>query len=105
MGAEHTPYLAHLRHNGTETMISDRDAVRIMLDSRGWQVISDLLGHVHEEAVTRTLFAHAGSDGRVLEQAEYARLLGFLSGLTQTRWAAEAIVLFAEREQAKEEHA
>ena len=28
----------------------------------------------------------------MLEQAEYARLLGFLSGLRQTRWAAEAIV-------------
>lgn len=106
MAAEHAPYFAHLRRNGNhETLITDRDAVQILLDSRGWQVLSDLLAHVHEEAVTRTLFAHAGSEGRVLEQAEYARLLGFLSGLRQVRWAAEAIVLFAEREQRKEEHA
>lgn len=103
MAGEHAPYLAHLRKFGDfESALSDRDAVQAMLDSRGWQLLDELLTHVHEEAVTRTLFAHAGSDGRVLEQAEYARLLGFLSGLRQVRWAAEAIVLFAERERTKE---
>lgn len=104
MAAEHTPYLAHLRRNGDhEEALSDRDAIRALLRSEGWQLVNELLGHVHEEAVTRTLFAHAGTEGRVLEQAEYARLLGFLAGLRQTRWAAEAIVLHAERMQAKEE--
>jgi hypothetical protein len=39
----------------------------------------------------------------VLEQAEYARLLGFLSGLGQARVAAEAFLMHAERAQSKEE--
>lgn len=103
MGAEHLPYLAHLRKDGNhERAIFDRDAVVAMLDSTGWAIVSDLLDQVHEEAVTRVLFAHAGSDGHVYAQAEYARLLGFLSGLRQTRWAAEAIIEFAERERKKE---
>lgn len=103
MGAEHTPFIAHLRRHGDyETALSDRDAVQAMLDSRGWTLVMDLIDSVHEEAVMRALFAHAGSEGRVLEQAEYARLLGFLAGLREVRWAAEAIVLRAEREQAKE---
>lgn len=62
----------------------------------------ELLYHTHEDAVTRLLFSHVGSEGRVLEQAEYARLTGFLAGLQQARWAAEAIVLHAERVREKE---
>lgn len=62
----------------------------------------ELLHHTNEDAVTRLLFAHSGSEGRVLEHAEYARLTGFLAGLQQARWAAEAIVLHAERVRAKE---
>jgi hypothetical protein len=103
VGAEHLPFIAHLRKHGNfETALSDRDAVQATLDSRGWTLMMSLIDSVHEEAVMRALFAHAGSEGRVLEQAEYARLLGFLAGLRQVRWAAEAIVLRAEREQAKE---
>ena len=103
MAAEHTPFLAHLRKYGDfESALSDRDAVEATLDSHGWTLVMNLIDSVHEEAVMRALFAHAGSEGRVLEQAEYARLLGFLSGLRQVRWAAEAIVLRAEREQVKE---
>ena len=103
MGAEHTPYLSHLRRGADpELTITNRDAVRSMLDSDGWQLVDELLSRVHEDAVTRVLFAHAGSEGTVLSQAEYARLLGFLSGLRQARWAAEAIVIHAERVHEKE---
>ena len=103
MGAEHRPYLAHLnRREDWDTIISDHTAVQQMLASDGWRVVTELVSDVHDEAVTRLLLGHAGSDGRILEQAEYARLLGFLSGLRQTRWAAEAIIEHAERVQRKE---
>lgn len=62
-----------------------------------------LIDEVHGEAVARLLFASAGAEGKVLEQAEYARLLGFLSGLRQTRLAAEAFILHAERVRHKED--
>ena len=101
-GAELRPYLAHLRSWDLDTLPSDADAVAALLASPGWAVVSALVDDVHDQAVTRLLFAHAGSDGRVLEQAEYARLLGFLSGLRQTRWAAEAFIEHAERVQRKE---
>jgi dihydropteroate synthase len=101
--AEHAPYLAHLRrHSDPDRAFADAGVVRDLIDSSGWQIVHELLSRVHEDAVTRTLFTHAGSEGRVLEQAEYARLLGFLAGLRQARWAAEAIVLHAERVRAKE---
>jgi hypothetical protein len=102
VGAEHTPFLARLRKGDVEDVQTDADAVRAMLDSAGWQLVAELLGSTHDEAVTRLLFSHAGSEGRVLEQAEYARLLGFLSGLRQTRWAAEAFLMHAERVRSKE---
>lgn len=97
MGAEHRPYLAHLKNGGADTALSDRDAVRALLESIGWKLVAELIDDVHEDAVTRLLLSHAGSEGRVFEQAEYARLLGFLSGLQQFRWAAEAFIEHAER--------
>lgn len=63
----------------------------------------DLLEQVHGEAVSRLLFAHTGAEGRVLDQAEYARLLGFLAGLRQSRVAMEAVLKHAERAQSKED--
>ena len=65
--------------------------------------MEELIDAAHGEAVRRLLFAHAGSEGRVLDQAEYARLLGFLAGLMQARVAAEAVITHAEREQKKED--
>jgi len=97
VGLEHRPYLARLRGSDFDTIIADRDAVQAMLDHPGWQLVERLLDETHADATTRLLFGHAGSDGSVLEQAEYARLLGFLSGLKQTRWAAEAFIEHAER--------
>lgn len=70
-----------------------------MLGSRGWALVQELIDQAHGEAVTRLLFSQAGLEGRVLEQAEYARLLGFLSGLQQTRVAAEALIAYAQRHQ------
>ena len=102
MGLEHRPYLAHLRSTDVEAIYSDREAVQAMLDSPGWQLVERLLDETHSSATTRLLFSHAGTDGSVLQQAEYARLLGFLSGLKQTRWAAEAFIEHAERVRQKE---
>jgi hypothetical protein len=106
MAAEHRPYLAHLqrrdRTSDPDRLPSEVDAVRQMLDGDGWRVLTELVDHVHGEAVGRLLFEHAGADGHVLDQAEYARLLGFLSGLRQARVAAEAFLIHAERVQHKE---
>jgi len=104
MGAEHRPFLAHLRGRENDSLPSDTDAVRAMLESPGWTVVAELLDDVHAEAVSRLLFSHAGSEGRILEQAEYTRLLGFLSGIRQTRVAAEAFLMHAERVRTKETH-
>jgi hypothetical protein len=104
VGAEHTPYLAQLRKDSDpDQAAADADAVRDLITSRGWGLVIELLQHTHEGATTRLLFGHAGSEGRVLDQAEYARLLGFLSGLQQARWAAEAIVQHAERVRQRQE--
>lgn len=99
MAVEHKPFLAHLRRQDAawDSVVSDRDAIKALLESPGWTLVEDLIERVHQEAVTRLLLAHAGTEGRVFEQAEYARLLGFLSGLRQTRWAAEAFIEHAER--------
>jgi hypothetical protein len=74
-----------------------------MVDSPGWELICELVDAAHGDAVRRLLFSHSGVEGRVLDQADYARLLGFLSGLGQFRVAAEAFLMFAERERKKEE--
>jgi hypothetical protein len=68
----------------------------------GWELLTRLIEDTHGEAVQRLLFLSAGAEGKVLEQAEYARLLGFLSGLRQSRVAAEAFIEHAERVQRKE---
>jgi hypothetical protein len=73
--------------------------VRELLISPGWALVSELINQAHGDAVTRLLFAHAGLEGQVFEQAEYARLIGFLSGLQQARVAAEALIAYAERHQ------
>jgi hypothetical protein len=101
--ADQRPYFAQLRRRDLNGLPSDLDAVRQMLGSRGWQLVDELLDQAHGDAVSRLLFAHTGSEGRVLDQAEYARLLGFLAGLRQARVAAESVIAFAERTQHKED--
>jgi hypothetical protein len=106
MAAEHLPYLAHLKRreksSDGDRLPNEVDAIERMLDSEGWRVLTELVEYVHGEAASRLIFAHTGLDGRVLEQAEYARLLGFLSGLRQARVAAEAFLIHAERVKTKE---
>jgi hypothetical protein len=103
VGAEHLPYLAHLRkRHDSDALPSEVDAIRTLLGSTGWELLMSLLETTHGEAVQRLLFLSAGAEGKVLEQAEYARLLGFLSGLRQSRVAAEAFIEHAERVQRKE---
>jgi hypothetical protein len=97
VAAEHRPFLALLRKHYADRLPSEVDAVRQMLDSAGWALVSDLIEIAHGEAVSRLLFEHTGAEGRVLDQAEYARLLGFLAGLRQSRVAAEAFLIHAAR--------
>lgn len=106
MGAEHLPYLAHLRTldktSDVERLADDADAVGRMLESRGWTVLTELVRYVHGEAANRLVFAHQGSQGKVLDQAEYARVLGFLAGLQQFEAAAQSVLIHAERVRLKE---
>jgi len=102
VGVEHRPYLARLQRHDSDALPSEVDAVSMLLSSDGWGLVMRLLDDVHGEAVTRLLFASAGAEGKVLEQAEYARLLGFLSGLRQARLAAESFIEHAERVRRKE---
>jgi len=102
MAAEHLPYLAHLRKRDSDSLPSEVDAIEQMLGSEGWRVLTELVERVHGEAVSKLLFSHTGADGKVFEQAEYARLLGFLSGIRQARVAAESYLIHAERVKTKE---
>jgi hypothetical protein len=103
VGAEHRPYLAALRHKDADQVASEIDAVRTISDTPGWALIEALVDEVHGNAVSRLLFASTGVEGRVLDQAEYARLLGFLAGLNQARVAVEAYVMHAERVRNRED--
>lgn len=102
MSAEHRPFLAHLRNGNTDSVLSEREAVTQTLASPGWAIVEGLIEEAHADAVTRLLLSHAGTEGKVFDQAEYARLLGFLSGLRQYRWAAEAVIEHAERVRKRE---
>ncbi len=97
MGAEHRPYLAQIRTRDPDRVASEAELIRQLREHPGWALANDLIDTVHGTAVSRLLFASAGAEGRVLDQAEYARLLGFLAGLRQVRVAAEAYELHAER--------
>jgi len=103
VGAEHRPYLAALRHKDADQIASEIDAVTQLADAPGWALVRDLVDVVHANAVERLLFASTGVEGRVLDQAEYARLLGFLAGLDQARVAVEAYVMHAERVRNRED--
>jgi hypothetical protein len=106
MGAEHLPYLAHLRRldksSDVQRLADDADAIGRMLDSRGWKVLTELVSYVHGESANRLVFTHQGIEGKVLDQAEYARVLGFLAGLQQFKAAAESVLIHAERVREKE---
>lgn len=105
MGAEHRPYIAHLRSKDPDQIASEIGAIEQLLEHPGWVLVHQLVDAVHESAVERILFSSSGAEGRVLEQAEYARLLGFLAGLSQARVAAEAYQLYAERVHNREDEA
>lgn len=103
MAVEHRPYFAQLKRRDQDNLPSEHDAIRAMVQGPGWKLLNELLDQAHGDAVRRLLFSHSGAEGRVLDQAEYARLLGFLSGLGQARVAAEAFLMHAERVKSKEE--
>lgn len=105
MGAEHRPYQTALRRKTPDEVASEIDAVYALKASPGMGLVQALIDEVHGNAVSRLLFASTGLDGRVLDQAEYARLLGFLAGLDQFRVAVESYVLHAERVHQREDSA
>lgn len=103
MGAEHRPYLAALRHHDPDQIASEIEQIEALRAMPGSALVNDLIATVHRNAVERLLFASTGAEGKVLDQAEYARLLGFLAGLDQARVAVEAFVMYAERVRNRED--
>jgi hypothetical protein len=103
VGAEHRPYLAALRHRDADQIAAEADVVRSLSEAPGWALVQDMVNEVHGNAVYRLLFESTGAEGRVLDQSEYARLLGFLAGLDQARVAVEAYAMHAERVRNRED--
>jgi hypothetical protein len=64
--------------------------VQATLDSEGWQLLRSFLTRAHDDALTRLFQGSGGANGKVLEQAEYARLCGYLAGLLEPQTAARA---------------
>ncbi len=96
MAAE-TPFVNHLQRWEDDDLRVAAKHVADLLDSPGWKALTLLLDEVHGTATSHLLLSHAGARGEVMEQAEYARLVGFLSGLTQPQIAAGAFHTAAER--------
>lgn len=88
---EEQPYLARLERDGwADELETVCHHVEALADHPGWQALTRLINEAHEDAFTKVLHGHSGAQGRVLEQAEYARLHGFFAGLGEYRAAQRA---------------
>ncbi len=64
--------------------------VQDTLNSPGWQIITGLVEAAQKDATSVLFNGHRGGSGKVLEQAEYSRLCGYLAGLGEPLSAAQA---------------
>lgn len=96
--ADEQPYLARLEREGwAERLELLGEQVKALAGHPGWQALTELMDEAHEDAFTQVLHGHSGAAGRVLEQAEYARLHGFFAGLGEYRAAQRAFLVADER--------
>jgi hypothetical protein len=96
--ADELPYLNRLERDWEpDDLAAVAEYVHQLEDHPGWQALWRLIEDAHQEAWTSLLAGHAGSKGRVLEQSEYARLMGFLSGLLEPQAAQRAFHVADER--------
>lgn len=99
MAKEHTPYLNFLARQYAEdddSFVIAAERVAELLDSPGWKVVTELVEDARTSTATNLIMSHAGSQGKVLEQAEYARLCGYLAGAKELQVAAESFALALE---------
>lgn len=96
---EEQPYLARLERDEewADQLETVCHHVEALTDHPGWQALTKLMDEAHEDAFTKVLHGHSGAQGRVLEQAEYARLHGFFAGLGEYRAAQRAFLVADER--------
>ncbi len=69
MAVEHRPYFAQLRRRDSDSLPSEAEEIRALLQSPGWRLVNELIDAAHGDAVRRLLFSHSGAEGRVLDQA------------------------------------
>lgn len=86
----HTPFLAQLQDWDSERLFAAADAIRALQVTPGWAVMTRMLELARNSAEDRMRY------GKILEQAEYARNLGVITGLESVEKAGEAILLRAE---------
>lgn len=97
MADEHTPYTAKLDRVEYETLRAQAGKIQQMIDSEAWKILTALVDQARGDASRRTIMGHAGPRGKVLEQAEYARILGYLAGTSELQVAAESFALALEK--------
>ena len=89
--ADELPYVNRLEHDwDPEVLETAAGHVAALAEHPGWHALTQLIEEAHAEAWTGILAGHVGKQGRVLDQAEYARLLGFLAGLNEFQAAQRA---------------
>lgn len=93
-GRQHTPFLGHIEAWESEPLFEAQRAVRTLVDSPGWDVVCELIDAGRENAEARLKYGSVPAS-----TAEYAKALGFVTGLESLEAAAEAVLLAAERRQ------
>lgn len=87
------PYLAQFKQWDDDELRIACEHVAQLEHHPGFEALTRVLDEVHGNAMDRLLSSHAGAEGRIMDQAEYARLVGFLSGLRQPMAAVKAFAL------------
>lgn len=78
-----------------DVLRAQAEQVAQLVQQPGWQHLSDLIETVRGTVTAR--LEGSGFAGQILEQAEYARLMGFLAGLRQPQLAADTFAAQLEK--------
>ena len=91
-------YTAHLKRWDEDYSLLAAKQVEELIHHPGWNHLTRLLDEAHGAAFDKVLGLHTGDTdvAKILEHAEYTRLIGFLAGLKQVTFAAKAFAEHAE---------
>lgn len=73
-----------------DELIAAASKVEATMTSEGWAILWDFIGAAHDDALTRLFRSHRPNGGTLPDQAEYARLCGYLAGILEPQTAAQA---------------